>query len=380
MNYYEELGLTPDAPDEDVRKVHRTLSKLLHPDLQTDPAAREAAELQMRRINAIIDVLLDPQRRREYDAGLLARPTPVVYVRPGERNAPARRRFGGPVSTLLVMMAVALGLTSAAVWFLDGDLFHFEMAGEGPAPLSENGAPATSRQHAPATPTRVRPPASAARTNNPVSEPPRVEVESAHLRQAVASTPQVRPPEAPQHPPERIARAGSAVPPVRMVPTPVQGTPVAPPPQPVSTPSAPAANVLTRQAAPATATAPRDTLAGLWLYAPNSLKAGRTKIALYAPEYIQLQILAEGGIVRGEYSARYRVPDRPISPEVTFHFEGKAGGPGSFEWHSDDGSRGVVDLKMLTADSLQVNWRVSRFGTRQGLGAGTAVLIRKIEP
>jgi hypothetical protein len=118
----------------------------------------------------------------------------------------------------------------------------------------------------------------------------------------------------------------------------------------------------------------------LWLYAPNSLKAGRTKIALYAPEYIQLQILAEGGIVRGEYSARYRVPDRPISPEVTFHFEGKAGGPGSFEWHSDDGSRGVVDLKMLTADSLQVNWRVSRFGTRQGLGAGTAVLIRKIEP
>jgi hypothetical protein len=114
----------------------------------------------------------------------------------------------------------------------------------------------------------------------------------------------------------------------------------------------------------------------LWLYVPDGRKDGPTR--LYAPEYIQLRILAEDGALRGEYSARYQVLGRPISANVSFHFEGKAGGTSSFEWQSDDGSRGVVDLKMLTAESLQVNWRVSRFGTRMGLGAGTAVLIRKI--
>jgi len=84
-------------------------------------------------------------------------------------------------------------------------------------------------------------------------------------------------------------------------------------------------------------------------------------------------------VVRGEYAARYQVLDRPISAEVAFRFEGTAGGAGSFEWRSDDGSHGMVDLRMLTAESLQVNWRVNRFGTRLGLGAGKAVLTRKID-
>ncbi len=82
----------------------------------------------------------------------------------------------------------------------------------------------------------------------------------------------------------------------------------------------------------------------------------------------------------GEYSARYLVPDRPISAEVAFHFQGKADGTLSFAWQSDDGSLGVVDLKMVTPETLRVSWRVSHFGTRLGLGAGTAVLIRKSGP
>ncbi len=64
MNYYEELGLTPTASADDIRKAHRIISRLLHPDQQSEECLRQAAELQMRRVNAIVDMLLDPRQRR----------------------------------------------------------------------------------------------------------------------------------------------------------------------------------------------------------------------------------------------------------------------------------------------------------------------------
>jgi hypothetical protein len=381
MNYYDELGLAPDAPDEDIRRVHRTLSKLLHPDLQTDPAAREAAELQMRRINVIVGTLLDPMRRREYDASLRAGPLPVVVLGPDQRDAPWRRHFGGPVGMLLLVVTAALAVTGAAIWLLDGDLVHFQTADSHPATPPENGAPATPRQPASPAPAAVRSVAPVARENTPLVEPPRATATSGKPQRAAVSAPVVLPSQpAAQPPPKGMA--------TRMAPALVQDTPSAPPPQPIRAPSAvapsvaaapaPTTPVLTPQEPAPTAPPPGAALAGLWLYAPDTQKTG-AKVALYAAEYIQLQIRAEDGMVHGEYSARYQVPDRPISGQVAFHFQGKADGSRSYTWQSDDGSLGMVDLKMLTAESMQVNWRVGHFGSRLGLGAGTAVLIRKID-
>jgi len=355
MNYYDELGLAPDAPDEDIRKAHRTLSKLLHPDLQRDPAAREAAELQMRRINAMVATLLDPQRRREYDASLRGGAPPVVFVRPGEREHPRRWRFGGSVSTLLLTVTAGLLLTVAVVWLLDGDFVHFQTAGN-PATPPANGPPATARQPAPApTPASPRPAAPVARANNRMAQPPLKAGGAGEPRPDAVAAPVVSPPGPAGQP--------AAEP---MAPAPRQAVLAEPPPQPVRAPPA------------APAPTPGDSLAGWWLYAPQSPQAG-AKTALYAPEYIQLRIRAEDGLLRGEYAARYRVSDRALSGEVAFHFQGKAGGDRSYPWQSDDGSIGVVELKMLTAESMQVSWRVGHFGTRLGLGAGTAVLIRKSE-
>lgn len=70
MNYYEESGLQPTAVEDDIRRAHWALAKLLHPDHQTDPSIRDAAESQMRRINGIIDILLDSHRREQYDQHL----------------------------------------------------------------------------------------------------------------------------------------------------------------------------------------------------------------------------------------------------------------------------------------------------------------------
>jgi hypothetical protein len=71
MNYYEEFGVPRDASAAKVRQAYKTLARVLHPDTHPDEALKAMAERQMRRLNAILDTLLDPDRRRAYDASLL---------------------------------------------------------------------------------------------------------------------------------------------------------------------------------------------------------------------------------------------------------------------------------------------------------------------
>ena len=116
---------------------------------------------------------------------------------------------------------------------------------------------------------------------------------------------------------------------------------------------------------------------GSWLYAsPN----GAREIGLYPPEFIELRITEQGGMLAGSYRARYRVSDRLIPPDIAFEFRGRAGGdPATLAWHGKSGSRGELTLKTLTPASMEVSWHVTEFGAGPALGAGTAVLIRKVE-
>jgi len=349
MNYYEELGLPADAADEDIRRAHRTLSKVLHPDRQTDPSARDAAELQMRRLNVIVDTLLDPRTRRDYDAGLhVERPAPV-FPRPHERVPPRKRRILGPVTSLLLIVTAGLIVTAAAAWFVGGDLLHFQTSENRPANSPPSAAPTIPLK--PVTPARTLP-------RQVVKIAPR-DVPSDRHRAAQPTVDPVPREDIPEEPgPQRIHLPSAPLP--AEVPSETPSIPVVPRPNESSK-----------------AVSRTPTLAGLWLYAPDTVKNGPVK--LYAPEYIELRIRDDNESVHGEYSARYQVSDRPISSAVAFHFEGKPD-TGSFAWQADDGSRGVVDLKLINAESLQVNWRVNHFGTRMGLGAGTAMLIRKMNP
>ena len=117
MNYYEELGLTAAASPDEIRKAHRTFSRLLHPDQQTDESLRQAAELQMRRLNSVVDLLLDPQQRRKYDDGLRA-PSRVVLPKPPARP-PKRPRLS--FLQLIAIVAAAVTITLGAIWFFAGD-------------------------------------------------------------------------------------------------------------------------------------------------------------------------------------------------------------------------------------------------------------------
>src|SRR5271155_5418993 len=133
MNYYEELGLTPEATPEEIHQAHRKLTKLLHPDQQTDETLRRLAEAQMRRLNSIVDVLSDSDTRRQYDKG-------VNGVIERHHQAPNAANLGMPAAIeeedprrFLTMIrryvpwwvwstVGALTLTSAAVWFFADNL------------------------------------------------------------------------------------------------------------------------------------------------------------------------------------------------------------------------------------------------------------------
>ena len=67
MTYYEELGVYPDAPAEEIRAEYRKQARLVHPDYHSDPRLKERAESRMRLLNEIVSVLGDPARRSELE-------------------------------------------------------------------------------------------------------------------------------------------------------------------------------------------------------------------------------------------------------------------------------------------------------------------------
>ena len=63
---YDILGVSRRATEEDIRKAFRKLAKANHPDV--NPGNTGAAE-RFKKITAANDILSDPEKRRQYDAG-----------------------------------------------------------------------------------------------------------------------------------------------------------------------------------------------------------------------------------------------------------------------------------------------------------------------
>src|SRR5205085_5319590 len=63
-DYYEVLGVSRGASEQDVKKAFRRLARELHPDVNThDPAAEE----KFKEAAEAYEVLSDPERRQIYD-------------------------------------------------------------------------------------------------------------------------------------------------------------------------------------------------------------------------------------------------------------------------------------------------------------------------
>lgn len=330
MTYYEELGLSSSATADEIRQAYKTLARLLHPDQQREETLRRLAECQMKRWNGICDLLTDPGARRAYDRELLGELPPAFVLAP--EPAPERRLRS---KNWIWLAAAAIGTAVLAVCFVSEAAAGRRVA-RPPEPAAIVVAAPLNQAATPAA--------------KPVAHPPARQTGTPRIPAAAVAPPEQALPEPPE---VGIADGGLAE-------------------RGFDTAKLTAAVTL----APAPPAQPK--YAGTWFYT-------RPKISefsnLYLPEYIEAVIVQEAGVLRGRYRARYKVADRAISPDVRFQF----GGPADPEaprlaWTGGGGAKGEVRLKLLSENSLEMDWTASRLGVSLGLSSGTAVLIRRQEP
>jgi len=62
-NLYAILGVAPNATDDEIKKVYRSLAMRYHPDRNQAPGA----EARFKAVTKAYETLSDPARRAEYD-------------------------------------------------------------------------------------------------------------------------------------------------------------------------------------------------------------------------------------------------------------------------------------------------------------------------
>jgi hypothetical protein len=336
LSYYDDLGVTPHASPDEIREAYRTLVRLFHPDQQKDPALKRAAEGQMRRINECYEVLADPERRRRYDMQMYAPQQP--------RNTPVVIR---PTTTIVVgrRLAISSWVWIAAAAASVGLIFWLSVQGQ---------------------PRPIRPGPISVSANSKKREP----VESAPVY-----TPPPKPPEPEEPAPERTAIPSRPIEETKRE-RPVQRVATMPPPDAGPSPISPPSPSIEL---PPPLTLPPVIVAhfgGFWAY-PHARDI-KHETGHYPPEFIETSIVENDGRIRGKYRARYYISDQAISPNVNFEFEGEAyGGVVKLPFHGDGGSRGTVQIKLVSDNEMEVSWKALDKGDSLGLVSGTAILMRR---
>src|ERR1700682_4852448 len=63
QDYYEALGVSRDASEEEIRRAYRKLARKYHPDVNKEPGAED----RFKQISEAYEVLRDEDKRTRYD-------------------------------------------------------------------------------------------------------------------------------------------------------------------------------------------------------------------------------------------------------------------------------------------------------------------------
>ena len=347
MNFYEEFGVRNDASVEEIRQAYKTLARVLHPDSQLDEKLKAAAACQMKRLHDVLDIFVDPGKRRAYDESLAA----AAYSNAALHWAP--RADAEPFVQPLDKFELAQSVFRHWSWILTGCMilgsgFWYVTARLPSMPVESmpNRSP-----HA-ALPDSISP------VLRPVERAAKHEIHRAPVAEA-ALPEEPGPPGLPDVPlPIPVALSGLA-------PTAAYSARAPKVPAPEDTPPVPSVR--------------GSSFAGEWFYVPAIEKPDPH---LYPPVDIEFRLKEKDGLLDGQYRGTYKVPDTAVSQNVIFQVQGKSSGESSaaLAWTSSDGATGEIDQNLSQPNLMRVPWWTTRLGRRPGLSSGAATLFRQQTP
>lgn len=103
-DYYAILGLSPTSEDVVIRAAYRALIRRYHPDGNDSTAATD----RTREINAAYAVLIDPEKRAEYDELRAAEARPNARLQRSVQPAPSRLFAAASATLLLVLVFLVI--------------------------------------------------------------------------------------------------------------------------------------------------------------------------------------------------------------------------------------------------------------------------------